>query len=240
VQYGTNIITALTGIGGIMAAFYSGHALWAIPVIVAVALAAIFMVYSLRNHRWKSATFGLAVVLVVSVAGAMVYMRPGTTASHATTGQNNSPSASSPDHTAATTSANKPLTDQEVTLQRHDAVDVDQAQLPVTTGQSGVTGKQDLYFDPSGLPGAVLAYGGMVYNTSNPDITAAHNACADQFDPTSSKRNINPSAFLSIGYTFCFLTSERRMAWGSVVAVDQPISSSAAKSVTLHVMVWDK
>lgn len=237
VQYLANIITLLTGIGSVV-----GVALGQPLLVIGAVAALIFMIVALAKHWWKTAVFSFAVVLVVVGVGTIGYFvqhdaataKPG-----ATTATHQSPA------TAASTSPSsvagpKALLDKEVTLNRHDAVDVDANPPVVSTGQNGAVGDNDIYFDPAGLPGSLVAHDAEAVFFPATGVTDFYHACSDQFDPSASDRDSGVAGFVSMGSGFCFKTSAGNMAYASVVAVNQPVSSEAAQSVSAHVIVWGK
>jgi hypothetical protein len=238
VQYIANVVTIVSGLGSVIA-LVSGQYLWAVPTVAALA----FAVYSLRNRRWKPAAFGLAVVMLAAAAGAASYPQHGGHKSPraGTTNPGAADSSPAPAAAAASSPAASPspklLVNSDVTLERHAAVDVDQAEPQVLQNQTGADGNLDLYFDPSA--DSIIAYDAEGVLNPGQGITDPHAACADQFDPASSDRNVNPYGYVSEGSGFCFRTSSSRMAYAVVVATDQPEASEAPQAVTLHVIVWD-
>jgi hypothetical protein len=241
VQYAANVVTVISGLGGVTALF-SGQLIWAVPAVAGLA----FTMYSLKNHRWKPATFGLAAVMLAGATGAAGYSRHAgqkdRQARSANPGAASSSPAPAPAGTSSSPASSAPrvLLDSDVTLERHAAADVDGAKPQVLRNQAGADGTLDIYFDPSGLPGTIIAHNAEGVFNPGEGITDAYAACKDQFDVTSSDRNANLYGYVSTGSGFCLKTSASRMAYAVVVAIDQPVKSEAPQTVTLHVTVWDE
>ena len=218
----------------------------------AALVAVIFMIVALAHRKWWLALASLAVMVVAAIGGTLGHAynsqngSPNVASStQATNGATTTPaSASSGSKAASTTQPDngpRKLFDGEVTLKRNDSVDVDHSPAQIMSDQSGAVGEDDLYFDPGGLPGSLLAHGGQTFYlppTSGVDPDLAYAACKDQYDPNSSDRNSHPFSFIGVGSAACFKTSEDHLAWLDVEANTQPISSEAATSVTMHVIVW--
>lgn len=240
-QYAANIVTVLTGLGAAVGAF-TGQLLFLLPAIAA----AVFMVYSLVHHRWKSAVFGLIVVVLASVvafantphdqpAAAGAGNQPSTTTTAKSPTQS---SDQTPSSTAASGQPKKLVDNDNITLQRSQGIDVDK---PDQTPQSadGATGPLDLYFDPGGLPGSLIAHDSeTIYGASN--TTNPYATCTNAFDPHTSYHNSQPWGGIYAGDGYCFKTSDGHMAWVGVTAKTQPVASESATAVSLHVIVWDK
>jgi hypothetical protein len=239
VQYIANVVTVISGLCSLIALF-SGQLLWVLPAVAAL----VFTGYSLKNHRWKPAAFGLAVVMFALAIGASSYLQPagqGAPGTHPVVlGATSSAKAPAEADASASPASAVPrtLSDSEVRLVRYAAVDVDQAHPQALPNQVGADGSLDLYFDPSDGP-SIVAHDAEAVLTPSEGTTDPYGSCTDQFDDTMGDHDFNPSGSLSLGSGFCFKTSADRMAYAVVVAVEPPVPTGTPLAVTLHVTVWD-
>lgn len=254
-QYVANVITAITGVGGIVGgviAYFAGQILWVIPLVAAL----IFMFFALCNRKWRLAGLSLLVIAFVALTGAITYsLQNGKPATAAQSSAANTTSSTTPPSRTATTSASasssaatsssangkrpRVLVDNDtITLKRYQAIDVDQPGQEAKDS-SGATGALDLYFSAQGLPGRIVAHDSESVFVPPRDLDH-YTACADQFDPHASDRNLEYGIGAYEGSGFCFKTSDSHMAWAGVAGVEQPVQSAAATAVMLHVIVWDE
>lgn len=106
--------------------------------------------------------------------------------------------------------------------------------LAVVAGQIGATGRFDLYHDAGGVMSDVIRTPDGMYDYpagSSPD--SAYAICSDYTSPNPSYNAYETSAGLETGNAFCFRTTEGKLAWATIEAV-QPGSYTAV----LQVRIW--
>ena len=124
--------------------------------------------------------------------------------------------------------------DGEVTLRRHEAVDVDVAGRASVGGKSGATGDFDLFHDSGAVRSDNLrTHDGVYAFPAGTPSTSAHDVCLDYTGAQPSYNAFNPNAGLLAGTTFCFVTSDHHLAWATVVSVEPRTFTSV-----LDVKVW--
>lgn len=128
----------------------------------------------------------------------------------------------------------KPIIDEEVTIPRLGAADIDKSPAGVKGAQVGPTGDFDLYHD-SGIfrvhTGSIFMY--PLELSTAPD--KAYAACADYTGPSPSSGSEVPYIGATVDAPFCFVTSAHHLAWAEVVGVQDD-----TQAATVHVRVWDK
>jgi hypothetical protein len=239
-------------LGGV-ASFLTGHLRL---VILLIAVAAVFFGFWIQKKHWKKIGIGLMAIATLTAAGALTsVLVPALSpaSSENATGASSSPSGASVASNdqsnsfgstpTRSTSFSPPVSPKaklsfsgEVTLPRHAAVDVDEPDQPVVADQSGVTGAFDLFHDSGAVRSdTIRTHDGVRSYPSGKSSEAAYDVCLDYTSPNPSYNSYNPSAGVSIGETFCFTTSDHRVAWARVESV-QPDNFTAV----LEVRVWDK
>jgi hypothetical protein len=254
-QYAANLVTVASGVLSAVT-LLSGQFIWALPAVVVVAIT----FYSLRTRRWWSGVLGLAVVSLAAFAVAVsLYHRAErepaaaapsvqgngrqTAVSSASASAATSPPASTAPQAIISSPANSApptVLDNDVTLQRNAAADIDASTPTVLENQAGADGNLDLYYDSSEGIGAIIAHDSEGIFELGAGVTDAYGSCADKFDSGSSDSGHEQSVYASLGTEFCFRTSGGLMAYAVVAAVNPPGGQAIPRTVTLHVTVWDQ
>jgi hypothetical protein len=231
IQNLANIATVISTVVAVL----SDQWAWLLPAIIVAA----FMFFAWKHGRVAAGFVSLVVVTAAAFVGLSRFTNIGTpgvpSPQSTTTSQSSTPNTvttqpAEEEHTPTT------IFDGEVIIKRHESVDVDRSPATIARNQDGAVGDGDLYLNPLAMPGALYAYGSANVNlvslgTNNP--SAAYDAC-------TTTHNASPYGFVSLGSAICFTTSQGRMAWAAIGAVEQPIFSEPAASITLRVIVWDE
>jgi hypothetical protein len=209
----------------------SGDGLWVLSGLGT----AIFFLYAAWRRRGVAMTASVLLLAVAVLGGLLAHLRVPAHAAgaHASTAVPAVPSAG---ETFATAPGGTPSARViEVTLPRHAAVDLDSGTQPaVVADQIGATGRFDLYHDAGEVMSDVIRTPDGMYDYpagSSPD--SAYAICSDYTSPNPSYNAYETSAGVETGNAFCFRTTDGKLAWATIEAV-QPGSYTAV----LQVRIW--
>lgn len=233
------IAASLASVAGFLLSLHSGDGLW---LLCGLGTAA-FLLYAAWRRHWMAVAASALVLAVAGIGGLLAHFHtptepaaasPSTSAS--TAAHPIAPGGSSATSSGAQVSMSTPQPRVlEITLPRHAAVDLDPAGQPsVITDQIGATGPYDLYHDAGEVMSDTIRTHDGVYAYpagSSPD--SAYAICSDYTSAHPSYNAYNPSAGAQTGATFCFRTTEGKLAWATVEAV-QPDTNT----VVLQVRIW--
>lgn len=229
------IVASLASIAGFLQSLHSGDGLWLLCGLGTVT----FLMYSAWRRRWIAVAVSVLILAMVGIGGLLVHVRmlagspvASPSAGVSTAAHSLAPAGSIASPSGASSPQPRVL---EIILPRHAAVDVDQAGQPsIIAGQFGATGPYDLYHDAGEVMSDTIRTHGGVYTYpvgSSPD--SAYAICSDYTSTHPSYYAYNPSAPVQTGDTFCFRTTEGKLAWATVEAV-QPDTYTAV----LQIRIW--
>ena len=102
--------------------------------------------------------------------------------------------------------------------------------------QASAIGAFDLFHDSGSVMSDVIrTHGGVYAYPAGASPDRAYAICTDYTGPKPSYNSYNPSMGAQVGATFCFKTSEGRLGWVTIEAV-QPGDQAAV----LSVRIWDR
>lgn len=232
----------VAGIVGALVSLRSGQLVWLLPSFAVAA----YLLYAVWHRHWTAAGASLLVFVVLAGAGYITTAdsrvpKPSPSATWmagggstlAATVPAGPPSTVGPADPAPSPGAGAPPQVMEITLPRHAAVDVDRAGQPVVLNQAGVTGAFDLYHDAGEVKSdSILTPDGLFSYPVGTGVDAAYPLCRGYLsDPQTAGRQDGKGLYLDSA--FCFRTSDGRVAWAKIVAVQ-----SLDDTAVLSVRVW--
>jgi hypothetical protein len=211
----------------------SGDGLWVLSGLGT----AIFFLYAAWRRRVVAMVASVALLALVALGGLLAPFRSPAQPAGAPASPVSAAAAPSVASTATASAGTLTTRSVEITLPRHAAADLDSgAQPAVAAGQIGLTGDFDLYHDAGEVMSDVIrAPAGMYVYPAGTSPDSAYAICSDYTSAASSDGAYEASAGLETGDAFCFRTTQGKLAWATVEAV-QPDSYVAV----LQVRIWDE